>query len=74
MTSTIVVPDSRLSVTRSSSTMRAPVLAVEVAGGLVGEEEARRVAEGARDGDALLLAAGELVGKVVRRGRRGPRG
>ena len=38
-------------------------VAVEVAGGLVGEEHARRVAEGARDGDALLLAAGELVGK-----------
>ena len=38
-------------------------LAVEVARRLVGEEEARRVAERARDGDALLLAARELVGK-----------
>src|SRR5829696_8947730 len=39
---------------------------VEVARRLVGEEDARRVAEGPRDGDALLLAPGELVGKVVR--------
>jgi hypothetical protein len=34
---------------------------VEVAGGFVGEEEGRVVGEGAGDGDALLLAAGELV-------------
>ena len=38
---------------------------VEVAGGLVGEQDARVVDEGARDGDALLLAAGELRGGVV---------
>jgi len=31
--------------------------AVEVPGGLVGEEDARAVHEGARDRDALLLAA-----------------
>ena len=35
-------------------------LGVEVAGGLVGEEELRAVGERPRDGDALLLAAGEL--------------
>ena len=40
-------------------------LAVEVAGGFVGEEEGGVVDEGAGDGDALLLAAGELVGVVV---------
>src|SRR4051812_31725362 len=40
-------------------------LAVEVAGGLVGEEEARRVAERSRDCDALLLATRELIGKVM---------
>ena len=34
--------------------------AVEVARGLVGEDEAGAVHERARDGDALLLAAGEL--------------
>ena len=33
---------------------------VEVAGGLVGQEEARRVGDGAGDGDALLLAARQL--------------
>ena len=38
---------------------------VEVAGGFVGEDEGRAGDEGASDGDALLLAAGELVGHVV---------
>ncbi|RYI19316.1 MAG: cupin domain-containing protein [Acetobacteraceae bacterium] len=33
---------------------------VEVAGGLVGEQQARAVGDRARDGDALLLAAGEF--------------
>src|SRR5205085_4468417 len=32
---------------------------VEIAGGLVAEQDARRIGEGADDGDALLLAAGE---------------
>src|SRR6185312_9701734 len=40
-------------------------LAVEVASRLVGKENARRVGEGARDRDALLLAAGKLGGKVI---------
>ncbi len=35
---------------------------VEVAGGLVGEDEAGAGRKGAADGDALLLAAGELFG------------
>ena len=35
---------------------------VEAAGGLVGEEERRAGGEGAADRDALLLAAGELLG------------
>ncbi len=38
---------------------------IEIAGGLVGEEHARRVDERARDRDALLLAAGEPDGIVV---------
>ena len=38
---------------------------VEVAGRLVGEQQRRVVDEGAGDRDALLLAAGELVGVVV---------
>ncbi len=41
---------------------------VEIAGGLVGEDEDGAVGERAGDGDALLLAAGELarpVGKSV---------
>ena len=37
---------------------------VEVAGGLVGEDDGGLVDEGAGDGDALALAAGELVGLV----------
>src|SRR3546814_16668608 len=36
-----------------------------VAGGLVGQEDQRAVHEGTRDRDALLLAAGELVGEVA---------
>ncbi len=38
---------------------------VEVAGGLVGEDDGRAEDEGAGEGDALLLAAGELDGVVV---------
>ena len=38
---------------------------VEVAGGLVGEQDDRVIDQGAGDGDALLLAAGELVGLVL---------
>ena len=38
---------------------------VEVAGGFVGEEEAGTGHEGAGNGDALLLAAGKLVGQVI---------
>ena len=38
---------------------------VEVAGRLVGEEDLSAAAEGPGDGDALLLAAGELRGLVV---------
>ena len=39
-------------------------LGVEVSGGLVGEDDGGVVDEGAGDGDALALAAGELVGLV----------
>ena len=39
--------------------------AVEVAGRLVGQENAGRVDQRARDGDALPLSAGELVGPVL---------
>ena len=38
---------------------------VEVAGRLVGKDQPRGVDEGAGDGDALLLAAGELGGAVL---------
>ena len=41
-------------------------LGVEVAGGLVGGEDRRVVGERAGDGDALLLAAGERGGQLVR--------
>src|SRR5581483_12010294 len=42
----------------------APDLRVEVPGRLVGEEEGRLHDEGARDRDALALAARELIGTV----------
>ncbi len=38
---------------------------VEVAGGFVGEEQPGGIGEGAGQGDALLLAAGELGGIMV---------
>src|SRR5258705_12304951 len=38
---------------------------VEIAGGLVGDEDAWSVDERARDRGALLLAAGELARKVI---------
>ena len=41
------------------------VAGVEVARGLVGEDDGRGVHEGAGDGDALLLTSGELAGEVV---------
>jgi len=47
------------------STMLAAGLVVEVAGRLVGAEDPRSVDEGSGQGDALLLAAGELQRVVV---------
>ncbi len=41
------------------------VFGVEVTGGLVGEDNGGAVDEGAGDGDALLLSAGEFVGAVI---------
>ena len=38
---------------------------VEIAGGLVGEEDGGLIYEGAGEGAALLLAAGELAGSMV---------
>ncbi len=49
---------------RRSATMRLVGL-VEVAGGLVGEQDGRVVDEGAGDADALLLAAGKLAGQML---------
>src|SRR5689334_25085973 len=39
--------------------------AVEIAGWLIGEQDRRIVEQRARDGDALLLAAGELIRMVA---------
>jgi len=44
---------------------RRPGRAVEIAGGLVGEDDLRTRCDGTGDGDALLLAAGELGGIVA---------
>ena len=38
---------------------------VEVAGGLVGDEDGRVIGHGAGDGNALLLAAGDFAGQLV---------
>jgi hypothetical protein len=60
----VVVPSSRLTRSSTLSTSR-PVCRVERAGGLVAEQHVRALGDGARDGDALLLAAGELRREVV---------
>ena len=44
---------------------RLGVLRVQVAGRLVGQDHARAVGQGAGDGDALALAAGQLVGPLA---------
>ena len=46
---------------------------IEVAGGFVRQDELRGVEDGAGDGYALLLAAGELVGHLVRLGAHADR-
>ncbi len=40
-------------------------LGIQVAGRLVGQDDARLVDQRPRDGDALLLPAGQLVGPMV---------
>jgi hypothetical protein len=40
-----------------------PALGVERGGRFVGEDDRRLVGESTRDGDSLLLAAGELIGR-----------
>ena len=57
VTMRMVVPSRLSSVSRS-------ILGVEVAGGLVGEDELGACDDGAGDGDSLLLASGELLGEV----------
>ncbi len=59
----IVLP----SACRASKTamISAPVVAVEVSGRLVGEQDRRLVDQGARDRHPLALAARQLVGSVV---------
>src|ERR1051326_2005855 len=47
---------------------------VEIAGRLVGEDQPRPGHEGARDGDALLLTARELIRHAARRARESDRG
>ena len=61
---TMVWPSSRTA-WRMKARISAPRAAVEVAGGLVGEDDRRAAGQGAGHGDALLLAAGELAGPVV---------
>ncbi len=64
VTRTSVVPSSRFSSPRRRDHVL-PVRGVEVAGGLVGEEDLRPVGEGARHRHALLLAPRELRRVVV---------
>ena len=45
---------------------RLAALRIEVAGRLVGEQNDRLAGDGARDGDALLLSAGQLTGQMLR--------
>ena len=63
VTSTMVLPLAVESVERGHDLDAG--LGVEIAGRLVGQDDGRAVDEGAGDGDALALAAGEFVGLVV---------
>ena len=64
VTRTMVTPCSRLSDDqRLHDLVRGS--RIEIAGRLVGEKQARRVDQRAGDGDALLLAAGELARRVA---------
>ena len=60
----VVVPSSRLTCSMRLEHQDAGV-AVERAGGLVAQQHVRALGDGARDGDALLLAARELGREVV---------
>ena len=71
VTTTIVVP-SALSRLEERDHLGAGAR-VELAGGLVGEQQLRLVRQRARDRDALLLAAGELRRPVAARAVRAPR-
>ena len=60
----VAVPTSRFT-SMQRLEHQAAGLGVERAGGLVAEENVRPLRDGARDRDALLLAAGELRRKVI---------
>ncbi len=64
VTTTRLVPSSRLSSSMSANTCSA-LRAIEIAGGLVGEYQLRRGHQRARHRGALPLAAGELVRLVI---------
>src|SRR5262249_22629844 len=55
-----VIADMRLKDLHDSGS----VLAVEVAGRLIGKQQPRAIDKGAGDGNTLLLAAGQLAGQV----------
>ncbi len=62
--SSVVVASSRLTCTSASST-RMPVATSSAPVGSSHSSTLRPLGDGARDGDALLLAAGQLRGEVV---------
>ncbi len=64
VTMTMVMPSSRLRLVRRFITSSL-VAVSRVAGGLVGQHHLRTGDDGARDGDALLLAAGQHVRIVI---------
>ena len=69
MTITIVWPSSRTAWRMNVEDLGAGA-GVEVAGGLVGEDDLRLAGQRPGHGDPLLLAAGELARAVLRRLRR----
>ena len=60
----VVVPSCRFTPSSASIT-RMPGLGIERAGRLVAEQHLGPLGDGARDGDTLLLAAGELRRKMM---------
>ena len=70
VTTTTATPRSDVELGRAGAITSAPLRGVEVAGGLVGQQQRRLADQRPGDRDPLLLTAGQLAGPVARAGAR----